>query len=338
MRSTLLISILALPALAIAQSDRIDLFSFVMPDAQLIAGANVNAAKTSPFGQFVLSQIPMGEKYLSGFMNETGIDPRSDISEVVAAWNGTPSSSAKWVIGAHGNFGPSIETIEVNMLKNGGAITRLPGVDLIEAGQPGINAQTANICIGLFTDGFTDIIGDCTTVHGAVEFGAVTGTSASSLALKAQQLRSQQDLWFASVVPVAQFANVVVAGNSGAVNLSSVLKGNLFQAIQQITGGVKFVSTAQNAGAQFSAEVMMDTPQDATSLLNVVNFIVGLLKMNSGAGPAAGGIAALLGDLDASANGSVLTIGANIPESTLEQLFLQVSQLATTSVPALSRQ
>jgi hypothetical protein len=98
------------------------------------------------------------------------------------------------------------------------------------------------------------------------------------------------------------------------------------------------VSTAQNAGAQFSAEVMMDTPQDATSLLNVVNFIVGLLKMNSGAGPAAGGIAALLGDLDASANGSVLTIGANIPESTLEQLFLQVSQLATTSVPALSRQ
>ena len=87
---TALLSAIAIPALALAQSSNVDLFSFVMADAQLVAGANVDSARNSPFGQFVLSQIPIGEKYLQGFMTETGIDPLSDVTEVVAAWNGAP--------------------------------------------------------------------------------------------------------------------------------------------------------------------------------------------------------------------------------------------------------
>src|ERR1700676_922794 len=120
-----LFSVVALPTLALAQSNNIDLFSFVMADAQLVAGAHVDAAKGSTFGQFVLSQIPMGEKYLQGFVTETGIDPRADVSEVVAAWTGAPKANGDWVIAAHGTFAASIEAMEVNALKNGGAITRL---------------------------------------------------------------------------------------------------------------------------------------------------------------------------------------------------------------------
>src|SRR5580658_5740505 len=204
---TVLLSAFAIPALALAQSSNIDLFSFLMADAQLVAGANVASAKNSPFGQFDLSQIPMGQKYLQGFDTETGINPLSDVSEVVAAWNGAPNASAQWLIAAHGDFSSSIETIEVNAMKNGATITRLPGVDLLEMAPPGMNSPEANVCIGLFTDGFTDLAGDCTSVQAAVQFGVSSSGPGSSVAMQARKLRAQEDIYFASVVPLSQFSN-----------------------------------------------------------------------------------------------------------------------------------
>jgi hypothetical protein len=335
---TVLLSVFVVPALALAQSSNIDLFSFVMQDAQLVAGANVTSAKNSPFGQYVLSQIPMGEKYLQGFITETGIDPRSDVTEVVAAWNGAPNTNGHWLIAAHGTFSQSIPTIEVNVLKNGGTITRLPGVDLIEMAQPGMSSPVANVCIALFTDGFTDLFGDCTSVYAAVQFGASSAGPESSVAMKGRQLRAQEDIWFASVVPVSEFSSLLPGSSASSGSpLSGVLKSKLLLAIQQISGGAKFPSAAQGSGAQFSAELLLDSPQDATSLLNVLNFVVGLLQMNTSNIPAGASIVALLGNLQASVNGSTLNVGLNVPESTLEQLFQQVGQLAMNHVAVPAR-
>lgn len=331
--SKVLLSALAIPALALAQSSNVDLFSFLMSDAQLVAGANVTSARNSPFGQFVLSQIPMGQKYLQGFETETGINPLSDVSELVAAWNGTPNTKAQWLIAAHGDFSASIETIEVNAMKNGAIITRLPGVDLLEMAPPG--SSEANICIGLFTDGFTDLAGDCTSVHAAIQFGVSSAGPGSSVAIEARQLREQEDIYFASVVPLSQFSSMLPgpAGASGSP-LSGVLQSKLLLAIQEISGGVKFPSTAQGSGAQFSAALLMDSPQDAASLLNVLNFLVGFLKMNAGNIPVAGSLSALLGGLESSVNGSTINVSLNVPESSLEQLFQQVGQLALNHAAA----
>lgn len=335
---TVLLSVFGVPALALAQSSNIDLFSLVMTDAQLVAGANVSSAKNSPFGQYVLSQIPMGEKYLQGFMTETGIDPLSDVTELVAAWNGTPNAKGQWLIGAHGTFSASIETLEVNALKNGGTITRLPGVDILTMGQPGMNSPEANVCVGLFTDGFTDVIGDCTSVYAAVQFGAGSSGPESSVAMKGRELRAEQDIWFASAVPVSEFSSLLPGSSAGSGSpLSGVLKSKLLLAIQQISGGVKFPAAAQGAGAQFSGEVLMDSPQDATSLLNVLNFVVGLLQMNTSNIPAGSSVVALLGNLQASVSGSTLNVGLNAPESTLEQLFQQAGQLAMNHVAVPAR-
>jgi hypothetical protein len=331
--TTVLLSALVIPALAPAQSSNVDLFSFLMADAQLVAGANVASAKSSPFGQFVLSQIPMGQKYLQGFETETGINPLSDVSEVVAAWNGAPKAHAEWLIAAHGEFNASIETIEVNAMKNGATITRLPGVDLLQMAAPGVNSPEANVCMGLFTDGFTDLIGDCTSVQAAIQFGPSSSGPGSGVAMQARELRAQQDIYFASVVPLSQFSSALPAGNAGSGSpLAGVLKSKLLQAIQEISGGVKFPSTAQGSGAQFSAALLMDSPQDAASLLNVLNFLVGFLQMNAGSVPVAGSLSALLGGLESSVNGSTLNVSLNVPESSLEQLFQQVGQLAVNHV------
>lgn len=326
----LLLSVVAVPAVVLAQSSNADLFSFLMPDAQLIAGIHVDAAKTSPFGEFVLSRIPMGDKFLEGFTTQTGINPLSDVQEVVIGWNGATNADGRWLIAAHGNFGASIETLEVNALKDGATIMRLAGVDLITVSTaPGASAQAANVCLGLFTDGFTDLAGDCTSVSAAIQFSLNSGGPASALGLKARQLRAQEDLWFASAVPVSQIANLLPAGSAnGAVDPSAILKSNLFQAIQQISGGVKLNGVAQGVGAQLSGEVMMDSPQNATALLNVVNFIASMLQTNAASGPAAGGITTLLSNLQASVNGSTLSVGLSVSEPTLEQLFQQAGLFA----------
>jgi hypothetical protein len=59
--------------------------------------------------------------------------------------------------------------------------------------------------------------------------------------------------------------------------------------------------------------------------------------MNAGSVPAAAGFASLLGGLQTSVSGSTLNVGLNVPESTLEQLFQQVSQLAMNHVPTAGR-
>src|SRR5215472_14038880 len=122
---SILLAAVAAPALVLAQSNNIDLFSFVMQDAQLIAGVHVDAAKNSPFGQFVLSQMPASGVLLNTLETETGVDPRSDLTEVIAAWNGAPNSNAHWLVAARGNLTPSITAIEANAQKNGGTVTRL---------------------------------------------------------------------------------------------------------------------------------------------------------------------------------------------------------------------
>ena len=324
LRNVLLLMVTA-PVLVFSQSNSIDLFHFLMPDAQLIAGIHVDSAKNSPFGQFVLSRIPMGGGQLATFISETGVDPLRDIQEVLVGWNGGTDTSARWLVAAHGNFMASIETIEVNALKNGATITRMPGADLVTV------STQPSICIGFFTDGGTDLAGDCTSVTTAIQFGATTGNPMSPVAMTAQQLRVAQDLWFASVVPASEIASLVPNGTTGAsagINPGAILKNPLFQAIQEISGGIKLSGLATGTGAVLSAAVLMNSPQNATSLLNVVNFIASMLQSAAGSGSAGGSIATLLGNLQAAVDGSTVNIGLSVPEETLEQLFEQAGQLA----------
>jgi len=82
---------------------------------------------------------------------------------------------------------------------------------------------------------------------------------------------------------------------------------------------------------------MLDSPQDATSLLNVLNFVAGLVQMNTGSVPAGAGFASLLGNLQASVSGSTIDVGLTVPEALLEQIFQQAGQLAANHVSSLGR-
>jgi hypothetical protein len=303
---TVIVSFLALPMVAFAQSSAsLDLLNFAMGDAQIVAGANVTAAKASVFGQFALSQIQSGDASLQKFINETGIDPRSDISEILLASEG----SKQWFIAAHGSFGVAIPKLEAAIEQDGGTVTHLPGVDLIRpANMAGLSQ--GGTCIALFTDGSTALAGDCANVQSAAQSGGTTAAPNTNVFTTARQLRAAQDLWITSVVPLTDF------GVGLPSELGGVVQTNLFKAIQQISGGVKFALN-QGAAIQVSGQALMDSPKDATSLLNVLTFITGMIQTQAGGEP----IASLLGSLEASTNGSTLNVSLAIPESALEQII-----------------
>ncbi len=329
----------AAPVMALAQSSAgagggVDLLNFAMKDAQLLAGGNVAAAENSTFGQFVLSHMQSGNTGLQTFISETGIDPRTDVSELLLASTGAPGPEAKWLLAAHGSFGVSMGTIEGAAQKNGGTVTHLAGVDVVTLGGPAAaNTPAPNVCAAFFTAALnTALAGDCGSVNAAAQSGGSAPSISPSLAAKVAQLRAVDDLWFTSVVPLAQFANGLPNGP-----LSGVVNTNLFQGIQQTSGGVKFAAAnaQQGPALQLSGEVLMDSAQDATSLLNVVKFLAGMVQMSNTSDPAVTAIAGLLTNLQATANGAAVDLSLTLPETTLEQLIL--SQQSQTPRPAAER-
>ena len=296
---------------AVAQSGSIDLISFAMPDAKVIAGAHVDAAKNSAFGQFVLAQIQSNSPALQKFISDTGVDPRTDIGEVVAMTDGTPGPSMHALVAAHGRFGNAISVLESAAGTNGGTITHLTGIDLITLGPADASGRTA--CIALFTDGATALGGDCDSVRAAIQPGSPKPPANASLFTKAQQIRAQQDLWFTSVVPVGAI------GQNAPGGLNGLTSSPLLQAIQQISGGVKSVSASGTQGptVQLSGETLMDTTQNATSLMNVVKFLASMIQMKGNSVPAAAPFLALLGSLQTSVSGTAMNVAITIPEPML---------------------
>src|ERR1051326_3991331 len=77
------------------------LLNLVMPDATVLAGVNVDQAKASPFGQYVLSQMQSHDQEMQKLIALTGFDPTRDVHETLVATNGAPKTG---LVLAVGNF------------------------------------------------------------------------------------------------------------------------------------------------------------------------------------------------------------------------------------------
>src|ERR1019366_5600175 len=99
------------------------------------------------------------------------------------------------------------------------------------------------------------------------------------------------------------------------------MQGNLFAAINQASGGLRFGDTVT-----ISAEAVTRSEKDAQALVDVVKFFAGLVQLNKQNNPAAGQVATLPDSLQASASGNTTTISLAIPEQQLEQLLNSAHQ------------
>jgi hypothetical protein len=283
------------------------LLNLIMPDAKVVAGVNVQQAKGTSFGQYVLNLMQTNDAHLQELVALTGFDPRRDVDELLVASNGAPQSHTGLAL-ARGNFdGGKIAAVATQH----GAVTEVYGkVTIIEDPK-----QEGGIA---FLDSKTVAAGDIASVKGAIDRQTMAQPLAMALQMQISQWSSgagsfpgaAQDAWGISMVPPSTLAPPTKAGSQPNPMFNAI------QAVQQAAGGVKFGGFGDTV--VFSGQATCKTAQDAQTLGDVVKLMVNLAQMQTGADPNA---AALAKSVTATASGQVLNVTANLPEGAFIQLL-----------------
>jgi hypothetical protein len=281
------------------------LLNLVMPDATVVSGMNVAQSLTSPFGQYILSQMQFNDNEFLDFISSTGFDPRKDLLEIVAATpsNGSSPTQTALILG-RGVFNPAM--IISTATAEGGVVTPYRGFNLIGP----FKDQSTNPVALAFLDGATAAIGDTASVEAVIDRKIAGATYTGALAQTAVTVSASNSAWFATNTPLSDFMSTRQGGNLGPVAQSG-----LMQSITSASGGVQFGSTAITV----SADAVTASPQNAQALVDVLKFFVSMIAGNANASPGATSIA---NSAQFSVNGSTAHISLLLPEAQVEQLLM----------------
>jgi hypothetical protein len=277
------------------------LLNLVMPDATVVSGMNVSQSITSPFGQYILSQMQSNDSGFLQFITATGFDPRKDLLEILAATPSTASSTAhSGLILGRGVFQPAM--IIGAATEQGGTVTNYRGFSLI--------GQTGETVALTFLDGSTVAMGDITSVKSVIDRKLAGPAFSGTLAQTAIAVSAANSAWFATTTPLSDFMSTKQAGNLGGVAQSPLL-----QSVQQASGGVQFGS----AGITLSADAVTASPQNAQALVDVLKFFVSMIAGNANAPSSVTSVAT---SAQFSVNGSTAHISLMLAETQAEQLLM----------------
>jgi hypothetical protein len=283
------------------------LLNLVMPDAKVLAGVNVDQAKTSPFGQFVLAQVAAQDQHLPQFVAQTGFDPTRDLDELLIASNGAQAHGTGLTL-ARGTF--NIAKINAAAQSAGAVSETYKGITILEDPKhPGGFA---------FLSPTLAVAGDVASVKGAIDRQTLPAPLPAALLVQVNQLSGVEDAWAISEVPPPPMHPPT--NNPNTPNLSGVL-----QNIQQATGGVKFGSQVS-----ITADLTANTAQNATALASVLQFLVNMAQLQS---PQESN---LLKSSTITANGTQVNVSINVPEAEAETLF-QIKPNAHAAQPNARR-
>ncbi|HEY7337259.1 MAG TPA: hypothetical protein VH639_20380 [Bryobacteraceae bacterium] len=299
---------LALPAMSAVDPA---LLNLAMPDAQALTGVLVDQVQSSPFGQYVLSQIQI-DPALNQIMSATGFDPRKDLHEIVAASASTPGQPPTGLVVGRGVFQPS--RISAAAVLAGAVSSNYNGIAILTASnnQANPNGPALPTASAAFLDATIVVLGDTASVKGAIDRHIAGATFSGPLAQKAMEVSAGNDIWFVTAQSPASF----FSGKTPDQGLGNLV--NAFQAIQQTSGGVKFAS----GGVTASLALVARSAQDAQALVDVGKFLANLVQTNRGQNAGAAKAATLADSAVFSANGPVATVSLSLPEEQLEQLLM----------------
>jgi hypothetical protein len=276
------------------------LLNLLMPDAKVVAGVNVQQAKGTQFGQYILDQMQTADAHMQELVALTGFDPRRDVTELLVASDGTISAagvpSKTGLALARGTFDVAKIT---GAATQHGAVTEVYGnVTIIEDPK-----QEGGLA---FLDSTIVAAGDIASVKGAIDRRSAAQPLPAAVLVKINQWSNSQDAWGVSVVPPLSLAPPMKAGQvnpmAGAV-----------QAVQQAAGGVKF-----GANVVFSGEATCDTAQNSQALSDLMKLMLNIAQMQAGSDPTA---AALIKSASITAGGTVVKVSASLPQDVFIQMF-----------------
>jgi hypothetical protein len=274
------------------------LLKLVMPDAKVLADVNVDQAKASPFGQYVLTTLLQSQaQKLQQLATLTGFDPRSDVDELLLASNSAAGNKTGLAL-ALGTFDPV--KIAAAAQSAGAGVETYGGVSIIE------DPQQQN---GLaFMNSSLVVAGDLANVKAAIDRGGnETPSIPAALVAQVNLLSSTEDAWAISTVPPSTLRPPAAAPPATGVNIQNAL-----QQIQSASGGVKFGTMVVVTGQAQAA-----TPQDASSLGDVMKLFASMAQLSASQRPEA---AALAQSLVVTTQGSTVTITLSVPQDQIQQL------------------
>jgi len=270
------------------------LLNLVMPDAAVLAGVNVDSAKTSPFGQYVLSQMQSNDQDMQKLIALTGFDPTQDVSELLAASNGTPKTG---LVVARGKFDAG--KITAAALAGGGSTETYGSATIIEDPK-----QTHGVA---FLSATLVVAGDLASVKAAIDRQSAPAPLAAVVSTQVNQWSGSQDAWAITTVPPSS-----LQPPSNAPKLPGMNGQGPFQTVQSAAGGVKF-----GAVVVVTAQAQSDNAADAASMGDALKLLANLAQMQSAKDPTA---AALAQSLQVTISGSTLNVTLSLPADQLQQI------------------
>ena len=289
--------ILASPWAGVLQAADQQLLNLVMPDAKMLAGVNVSQAKTSPFGQFVISQVPAQDQHLQDVITKTGFDPRRDLDELLLASNGAQSNPSHLTL-ACGTF--NVTQIKAAATAAGATSEVYKSITIVENLKHGqAFAFLSHTCDSGFS---IAVAGGVADVKGAIDRQTAPAKVDASLLVTADQ-----DAWAASLVPPPAIQPPANAPNVPAV------PSTVFQNVQQAHGGIRF-----GANVMLNAQLQADSAQNASALANVLQFLLNLGQMQAQQNSQA---AAALKTVKITTSGNMVNVSADVPEAQAEAVI-----------------
>jgi hypothetical protein len=329
MRTCLRFALVAIVTAALAAAADPALLKLVMPEARVISGFNVSQVMASPLGQFLLSQLPPDAADFQKFVTMTGFDPRRDLQEVLIAASASPRPERTGLVLVRG----SLDTSRVIQLakQHGAGIHNYKGVTILtlngkhtSPAKPGGNGE------GWFAllDNSTAALGDAASVRGAIDRRSSGSSLDARLTAKVHELSSLYDFWGVSTIPATEWAGTVPDEKLGGA-----MKGDIFRAIEETSGGVRFGTDIEIAG-----EAVTRSDKDATALADVVRFLTGLVQMNA-QDPKVAGVSRFLQSMELTTSGNTMKLSLRIPEAEIEKLILTAKeqQKSAGESPAVRR-
>ena len=282
------------------------LLALVPGDATVLSGVNVDTAKTSAYGRYMLGQMTVDDAGFQKFIADTGFDPRRDLSQILSATSGD-STSTKTVVVGRGIFNPG--KIANASQAEGAKLLNYKGVDLVVHGGTDMMGAIA------FLDATTAALGYLDAVKAVIDRRALTTPALpATVVTRITALAAANDGWFLSTVSPATF----FTGKIDNPKVGGMLEAGLMQSVVAGSGGLKFTATGATIGAQAVAR----SDKDATALADVMRFLVNIAQSSQGTSPEAAKFALMLDTMQVTTQGATMNLLLNIPEATLEQLFM----------------
>jgi hypothetical protein len=272
------------------------LLNLVMPDVKVMADINVEQAKTSPFGQFVLAQVQ--PQQLMQIAALTGFDPSKDVNELLVAGNGAAQHSGLALV--LGNF--NVTAISALIATQKVVTETYHGVTIFENTQ-----KEAGLA---FLSSSIAAAGDLTNVKAAIDRVSAPSILPASLLGEIGQLSAANDAWALTTVPPSSLKQAAAAPAIPGLGNGAE---NVLGTVQSASAGVKF-----GTNVVMTAQAQADTAQNATAIAGLIQLLVNMAQLKAAEQPQ---VQALVKALTVSATGATINISLTLPSTQFQELL-----------------